>query len=449
MKTKAWGWVSGVLVSGLLMVDPALASRVEKVTCRVESDRAVLPAGDVQRAIIKVSLDAPELREKTQRQPVNLVVVLDRSGSMGSDRKLEKAKEAAITALRRLSSRDLFSLVIYDHEVETLVPPQSAANTEWIESRINSIQTRGNTALFAGVSQAAAEVRKHIEGNYVHRVILLSDGQANSGPSQPEDLGRLGTALMKEHIAVTTIGLGTDYNEDLMTKLAQNSDGNTYFVESSKDLPRIFSSELGDVLSVYARDVILEIEFHGAARPIRIIGRDGRLDNRRVEIRLNNLYGGQEKYVLVEAEIPAGSDRDVLKLASARCSYQNLISSKAERVEGETTVRFSKRESDVTASVNVAVQKEVFFNEIAEAKDEAIRQADKGDRVAAANALRAAAVTVREKSKLYKIVDKDLIKETETTITYGDVLEEKGMDNASRKSMRTDSYQMRNQQMSQ
>ena len=258
MKKGLWIVAGLALVTGFLPAGRAAAAKTEKVVCRVELDRGILPAGASQRAIVKVSLDAPTIRIKAERPPINLAIVLDRSGSMGSDQKLEKAKQAAIEALRRLSERDRFSLVIFDHEVETIVPPQSASNTEWIESRIREIRARGNTALFSGVSQGAAEVRKHLGDHYVHRILLLSDGQANVGPRQPEDLGRLGAALMKEHIAVTTIGVGTDYNEDLMTRLAQQSDGNTYFVESSADLPRIFAAELGDVLSVFAREVVLQ-----------------------------------------------------------------------------------------------------------------------------------------------------------------------------------------------
>ena len=76
-----------------------------------------------------------------------------------------------------------------------------------------------------------------MESEYVHRIILLSDGQANVGPSSPGDLGRLGAALLKEGISVTTIGVGTNYNEDLMARLSQKSDGNTYFAEAERDLP--------------------------------------------------------------------------------------------------------------------------------------------------------------------------------------------------------------------
>ncbi len=447
MKTSLWIMAGLALVAGAGFADRAAASRVDKVSCKVELDRGVLPAGASQRAVVKVTLDAPLVREQAERPPVNLAIVLDRSGSMGSGNKLEKAKEAALAALHKLTERDLFSLVIFDHEVETLIPPQSAGNTEWIEPRIRGIRARGNTALFGGVSQGAAEVRKHAEGRYVHRILLLSDGQANVGPSQPEDLGRLGAALMKERIAVSTIGVGNDYNEDLMTKLAQHSDGNTYFVESSRDLPRIFARELGDVLSVFARDVRLEIEFTDGVRPIRIIGRDGRLDHRKVEIRLNQLYGGQAKYALVEVEVPAGAAHAERRLASARCSYENLLNRQSERAEAEASIRYSERESEVLKSVNISVQKEIAVNDLAEAQEAAIRQADKGDRVQAAATLRSANERVRAHAKVYNFADAQFEKDLSNAAAAAKAIEQRGLDSTSRKGLMTDSYQMRNQQL--
>lgn len=106
-------------------------------------------------------------------------------------------------ALRRLNRNDIFSLVVYDHEVDSLIPAQSASLTEWMESRIHGIQPRENTALFGGVSQGAAELKKNMPNPYIHRLILLSDGLANVGPNSPADPARLGTGLLKEGISVS------------------------------------------------------------------------------------------------------------------------------------------------------------------------------------------------------------------------------------------------------
>ncbi len=423
-------WAAGITAAGAA------------VTCRVELDRGVLPAGAPQRAVVKVTLDAPKPPSTGERPPVNLTIVLDRSGSMSGE-KIERAKDAAIEALRRLGPRDIFSLVIFDHEVETVVPPQSAARVEWIEPRIRAIQARGNTALFAGISQGAAEIRKNIESDCVHRIILLSDGQANVGPSSPDDLGRFGEALRKERISVTTIGVGNDYNEDLMTRLAERSDGNTYYVANHRDLARIFNAELGDVLSVVARDVRIEIEFPDGVRPIRIIGRDGRIGARSVEVSLNQLYGGQAKYALVEVEIPAGREAETREVAAARVRYENLLNQRAEQTEGQAAVRFSSDERWVRESVNAAVQRDFVFNIIAEAKDRAVELADRRDNAGAAAALRA-------QNKALQDLAPNLDRETQAEIEKLEVearqIEKEGLRKEERKAFRAESYQFRGQQ---
>jgi Ca-activated chloride channel family protein len=203
-------------------------------------------------------------------------------------------------------------------------------------------------------------------------VILLSDGLANVGPSSPADLARLGAALIKENISVTTVGIGTDFNEDLMTQLADRSDGNHYFVESSRDLPRIFAAELGDVLSVAARKVVITIDCPNGVRPLRIIGREGRIRGNRVEIHLNQLYGGQEKYALVEVMVEPGRENEMKTIADAMLSYENALTNASESSVAVAQVRFSRSEEDVRRSASKVVQKALVENEMAEARDKAL-----------------------------------------------------------------------------
>ncbi len=438
------------MVTVLLLVSMPLSAcsagkKDTRVGCRVEIDRTVIPADTPQKAIVKITLEAPQPPEKTERPAVNLAIVLDKSGSM-SGQKIEKAKEAAIEALRRLSPQDIFSLVVYDQSVQTIVPAQNAINIVKIESRIRQIGSGGSTALFGGVSQGAAEVRKNTEKNYVHRIILLSDGLANVGPSSPEDLGRLGAALIKEGISVSTVGVGTDYNEDLMARLSQNSDGNIYFVESSVDLPRIFTAELGDVLNVVAQKVHVTIECPDGVKPVTIIGRDGRIKGNMVELSLNQLYGGQEKYALVEVEVPAGKSGNSIEIARASVSYDNPFTKKQETSTGRTIAQFSHDRKKVKASGNIDVQKEMVLNRKALAQDKAIELTDQGKQDEAAQVLRDNAYSMEQfgaSNSLPQFVD-----EARELNRQAEVIEKEGMSKKNRKKFRNEAYEMKQQQPS-
>lgn len=436
---KALAVLGVVLMAGL-----SGHTQARTVVCRVELDRPVLPAESEQTAVVKVALDAPEAPADAERPPVNLAVVLDRSGSMGGH-KIEKAKQAAIEALRRLSARDLFSLVIYNHQVQTVVPAQSAGNAESIEARIRGIESSGNTALFGGVSQGAAEVRKNVnDRRYVHRILLLSDGLANVGPDSPADLGRLGAALIKEGISVTTVGVGTDYNEDLMTQLSQASDGNTYFAKTGDDLPRIFAEELGDVLAIVAKRVILEIECPAGLRPVRIIGREGSIRGNRVEIHLNQLYGGQQKYALVEVAVPPSTRDTSREVAVATCSYDSVLSHRRETASGRVTARFTQSTKEVIASANKQVQVDYANVLTAIAKDKAVELADQGKKEEAVQVFDSNASVLEGIGTTYG--NDVVIDISGLNLTHGVELKKKGMTKSLRKGFRSDSYQERNQQ---
>jgi Ca-activated chloride channel family protein len=364
MKTSFISFFATALlgVASLVALSAKTTSANDAVRLRLDLDRPVLPAGSNEKAVLKICLDGVRLPRPEARPPVNLSLVIDRSGSMSGD-KIEKAREAALEALSRLSPDDILSVVAYDSSVETLVPAQRVGDGRRISAAIRSIHANGGTALFGGVSQGASEIRKHLEDRrYVHRVILLSDGQANVGPSSPDDLGRLGAALMKEGVSVTTVGLGLGFNEDLMTRLAQRSDGNTYFVESSEDLPRIFAGELGDVLNVVARRVVVELEFPRGVRPIGFVGREGAINGQKAEVTLNQIYGGQEKFALIEVEVPANEPGAKLELVNARLSYDDALTSKPATSRAQSSVTFSKEQAVVVSSANLHVQNDYAVN---------------------------------------------------------------------------------------
>ncbi len=413
------------------------------VICRLKTDRDIFAAGAPQTIILKITLDAPSAPSGIQRPPVNLALVLDQSGSMNGT-KMEQAKAAAIEAMNRLDIQDIFSLVVYNNNVNTIVPAQRAAHTRKIINTIRQIQAGGNTALFGGVSQGAAEIRKNLENDLVHRIVLLSDGLANVGPSTPEDLGRLGAALIKENISVTTVGVGIDYNEDLMARLSQKSDGNTYFVESGYDLPSIFAAELGDVLNVVAKKVKVIITLSKDVTPLDIIGREGRIIDNRIELYMNQLYGNQEKYALVEVKLPASIPGSKINIARADVFYEDPFTLKQTQSSSISHVKFSSNPKKVAASTNIDVVREYQLNLNALAQEKAIELSDKGEKKEAVAELKKSAKKLKQVGVKYK--DETRLEEAEVIEDQAQRIETEGMSKKSRKVLRTKSFQMKNQQ---
>jgi len=413
------------------------------VNCRLELERGVLPSGGPQRTVLKVALDPAKTRLVTARPAVNVAVVLDKSGSMAGE-KLERAVQGTIQALRRLGPGDIFSVIVYSSSVTTLVPAGPVAQMDAIIAKLSAITASGETALFGGVSQGAAEIRKHLGGPYIHRVILLSDGQANVGPSEPADLGRLGTALQKEGISVTTVGVGTDYNEDLMTWLSQGSDGNAYFAANEEVLPEIFASELGEILNVVAQKVDITIEFPESVKPLRIIGREGRIAGKRVELSLNQLYAGQEKYALIEVEVASGRPSETREVALARVAYHDVLQQRREEALGRVSVQFSDEEKEVMASVNRAVIRDQTVNDYAEQQLNVTEYVDKGQADQGYELLENQNAVLRQKAE--ETGDADLKERAVQMEELTSKIKREGMTKENRKLLKTDSLQTRSQQ---
>jgi Ca-activated chloride channel family protein len=292
----------------------------------------ILLGGTQQTAFIKVDLTGFKIERESDRTPVNVAFVLDKSGSMGGQ-KMEQAIEATIMAIDHLSTGDVVSVIVYDSGARVLMPATEVTDKEAIRQRIRRLVAGGGTALYAGVLQGASQLREFLDPHRVNRVILLSDGQANEGPSTPYELGELGAALIKEGISVTTIGLGLGYNEDLMTQLALRSDGNHNFVENVDALATIFNQEFGDVLSVVAQDVRVTIDCEDGIRPVRVLGREAEINGQSVTVTLNQLYSEQEKYVLLEVATEPKVSGDEVEIAQVSMTYANMFTNATYRLD--------------------------------------------------------------------------------------------------------------------
>ena len=371
----------GFVILSTLLHTQVLADTTE-IKLSANMATAVMEADKRQTAFLKVSLTGFDVDEQQARIPANIAIVMDKSGSMRGQ-KIDYARQAAIYAIKQLNKDDIVSVVTYDSQVNVIIPATKVSDKATINRLIRSIQADGNTALFAGVSKGAAELRKFISENQVSRVILLSDGLANVGPRSPSELGQLGMSLSKEGISVTTIGLGLGYNEDLMTQLAGFSDGNHAFVEKPSDLVKIFQYEFGDVLSVIAQDVNIIIECGENIQPIRILGRKGDIIGNKVSIRMNQLYSGQEKFVLMEVEVPEHHENTNTLIATVKVDYNNLYTHSRYNLNDSVSVKFSASRKEVKESIDPQVYESSVEQVANEDSKQALLLRDKGDIFAA------------------------------------------------------------------
>lgn len=389
---KSIGLIKTVSSSFLVAVTVFASSvaQAKPVELNINLATPVMEAEKAHSAFIKISLEGLKQQQEQDRIPANIAIVLDKSGSMQGE-KLQRAKEAAVMAIKRLNGEDIVSVVSYDSRVNVIVPATKVTDKKQIFSAINQIRANGNTALFAGVSKGAKELRKFLDLNKVNRVILLSDGLANVGPSTPNELGSLGLSLAKEGMSVTTIGLGLGYNEDLMTQLAGFSDGNHAFVENAEDLAKVFQYEFGDVLSVVAQGVEIIIHCHNEVKPLRVLGRDADIRGNKVFTRLNQIYSEQEKFIILEVEVPQQRAETRLKLVDVGVTYTDLFSQKRESIERYATVSFSGSRQDVDEALDAETYESAAEQVANELNREAVELRDKGDIEGAKSILRRSA----------------------------------------------------------
>ena len=323
-----------LLPAGSARAEPAIAAG-RPLLVQTALSHPNLPAAP-HTSYLKVGLVAGDARQ--ERPLANVALVLDRSGSMMGE-KLQRAKEAAKLAVERLRPDDVVAVVTYSDTVSVLVPATRAVAREAILEAIDSIGASGSTALFAGVSKGAEEVRRFYHPHRVNRIVLLSDGLANVGPSSPAALGSLGESLGREGIGVTTIGLGLDYNEDLMTQLAGRSEGNHFFAQTPEDLQRGFDLEFSIGLAVAMRDVRVAIRCAEGVRPVRLLSGTGDIVGQQVAVRLNQLYAGKEAVVLLELQTAFPEPRPAYPVASLVVTGSDLRSRSVARLEQQVQAR--------------------------------------------------------------------------------------------------------------
>ena len=359
-------------------------------------DRRLVSTGEKSERYLQVQITAPDKSNSSTRLPLNLALVIDRSGSM-SGSKLEKAKEAATFCLRNLTGADRAAIVAYDDEVRVVSPSRvltPEAKNQMI-AEVRAIISGGSTNLGGGWLTGAQEVANHQhEANYLSRTILLSDGLANVGIVDTGELAHHASELRERGVGTTTMGIGADFNEDLLEKMAIKGGGHFYFIEQAAQIPDFLHRELGEVLSTCARRVALELDLPEGLEA-HLLNSFEVETGRCLRVRLDDMIAGEVRTLLFRLEVAAGSIGLTLPLP-LRLNYLDVETGETRTVSSAEVVLTcaSKSECDVEVP-NTGVLEEAALLRAALAREEALRYDAAGDYARSAASLAAAAYQVR------------------------------------------------------
>lgn len=259
-----------------------------------------------------------------QSRPMNIAIVLDRSGSMEDEGKMEYAKEAVLSLVDRLSTEDYLSIVIYDDKIETLLPSRRVTDRRQIRRLVREVHPRGSTNLGGGMSEGFHQIEENFRDNYINRVILLSDGLANQGITDPHKLNRIAQKFRQRSISLTTMGVGLDYNENLMLGLAESGGGNYYFIESPGQLASIFERETAGIAAITIRNARIELSLGSGIEMADVIGCEWRRDVRGRVIPVGDMAAGERRELTVELSLPPGKGRNHVADAILRYDTEDM-----------------------------------------------------------------------------------------------------------------------------
>jgi Ca-activated chloride channel family protein len=311
------------------------------------------------------------------RAPVSMGLVIDRSGSM-INRPLRDAKDAALRAVDSLAPDDSVSVVTYSTGAEPIVGFGRATEARKAEARvaIENIRADGDTNLSAGLETGAATLLDR--SGQIDRVVLISDGQPNEGIYDREGLSALAGRIAATGVSISTVGVGLEFDERVMTNIAVAGRGNYYFVENSSDLSRIFEQELGSLGETFAVDARLEVTPAPGVEVVDAYGYRVARDGGVISVPIADLRAGDSRKVVLQLRVDAARAGD-MDLVTTEMKWREVGQHQGRIAKGAVRVVVSDDATAVAGSRDGAAARGVQEAQLANAIDQATEAYEQGD----------------------------------------------------------------------
>ncbi|MEM9188969.1 MAG: VWA domain-containing protein [Myxococcota bacterium] len=280
--------------------------------------------GEDGQTYVGVWVEAPEqtVVDAEVRAPMAVSLVVDTSGSMAGE-KIAHAQLAASSLLETLRDGDIVSLYSFSNSVQEVVAPTvlTPAVRGALNRSVGQLVAQGGTNLYEGLQVGQARLKQAPGTHPIRRVVLISDGHANVGPSDPTTVGQLAAQGTEWGVQVSAIGVGLDYDEHLLAQLAVQSSGRMYHLQHPAQMAAILEEEMNLLAQTVAVDAWVEIDPLPGVQIIDVQSLGARLEGNRLRVPIGNLHAGQRREVLFRARV----NTDALgqrSLANARLSYR-------------------------------------------------------------------------------------------------------------------------------
>ncbi len=385
------------------------------LSLRTAISNGYLLQGSASDVYASIDIEAIE-QQGAERPPLNVALVIDRSGSMSGD-KIEHAKDAARRLVNVLGERDRVAIVSYstDVTVDFYSQPVTDSSRVALFRAINDIAIGGGTNLSGGFQRGFSEVSKWKNAEAINRVILMSDGHANVGVTRQDRLQELSRTALGSGTSVSTLGVGLDYNEDLMTAMANLGAGNYYFVDRSEAIGPIFEQELNSLAATVARNTAVVIKLGPGVSLGELHGFDYKLSGDQIYVSLAEFAAKEKKNILIKLAA-SGAVEGASPIITTSMSYDDLVNDKPGHHNQALRAVVTTDASKADEMVNVDVVARVQQVEVANTMEQAVDLWSSGDAAEAQNLIKQTQTTMRKrrakydfkKAEKYEAADKEL-----------------------------------------
>lgn len=249
-------------------------------------------------AVLQIGLATELANDRKQLKPLNLSLVIDKSGSMAAADKLSRVKASLLKLITQLRPTDTLSIVVFDDEASVLYPGQKVGDKAKALELVRSLEPGSSTNLNAGLELGYKEAQKTFRKDATNRVVLLTDGIANRGTTDPAAIAAGSLVYNDKGIDLSTIGVGLDLDKDLLMKLAKSGRGLYHFVADAEDVDKVFVKELQSLVAPVANEPNLVITYSGLDVD-KVYGYEPKIGKDSVKLNLTNLNSGATQVVMM------------------------------------------------------------------------------------------------------------------------------------------------------